>query len=98
MIEQEHRPTPLFELHQEARGKMIDFAGYRLPLSYSGGGIAAEHIHTRHQASLFDVSHMGQLRISGDNAGEQLTRLMPADVAAIPCSASLQRFAICLFD
>ena len=83
MLSHEHRPTPLFELHKKAGGKMTDFAGYCLPLSYAGGGMLAEHLHTRNLASLFDVSHMGQLCISGDTAVSALANLVPADVAAI---------------
>ena len=56
--------TPLDDLHNQWGGKMTDFAGYRLPLSYAGGGFIAEHQHTRQAASLFDVSHMGQAIIS----------------------------------
>lgn len=88
MLSQEHRPTPLFELHKKAGGKMTDFAGYCLPLSYAGGGMLAEHLHTRRLASLFDVSHMGQLYISGDTAASALANLVPADVAAIPVGGS----------
>ncbi|MGI9298505.1 MAG: glycine cleavage system aminomethyltransferase GcvT [Gammaproteobacteria bacterium] len=77
-------PTPLDDLHNEWGGKMTGFAGYRLPLSYAGGGFIAEHLHTRQGASLFDVSHMGQARILGDGAARELFRLTPADIAKIP--------------
>ena len=76
--------TPLDELHSEWGGKMTGFAGYRLPLSYTGGGFIAEHLHTRLAASLFDVSHMGQARLTGENAAETLSRLTPADIGEIP--------------
>ena len=76
--------TPLNDLHDEWGGKMTGFAGYRLPLSYAGGGFIAEHNHTRENASLFDVSHMGQVFISGEDAAAALSRLTPGDAGAIP--------------
>lgn len=76
--------TPLDELHTQWGGKMTDFVGYRLPLSYADGGFIAEHLHTRKQASLFDVSHMGQVLIGGADAAAALSRLTPADVGAVP--------------
>ena len=79
--------TPLNNLHAEWGGKMTDFAGYRLPLSFAGGGFIAEHLHTRQNASLFDVSHMGQAIIAAD-AAAALSRLGPADVARIPVGGS----------
>ena len=75
--------TPLDDLHKQWGGKMTDFAGYRLPLSYVGGGFIAEHQHTRQAASLFDVSHMGQAIISGSDVAAALSRLTPTDVAGI---------------
>ena len=81
------RPTPLHTLHTEWGGKMTDFAGYHLPLSYNGRGFIAEHLHTREKASLFDVSHMGQFVIGGNNhqqAAEALSQHTPAIVADIP--------------
>ncbi|MCF6303635.1 MAG: glycine cleavage system aminomethyltransferase GcvT, partial [Devosiaceae bacterium] len=57
--------TALFDLHVAQGGRMVDFAGYELPVQFSG--IVAEHEHTRTQASLFDVSHMGQITVSGDD-------------------------------
>ena len=75
--------TPLNKLHVEWGGKMVDFAGYQLALSYSGGGFIAEHLHTRQNASLFDVSHMGQALISGDDVAAALSRLTPCDAGTI---------------
>ena len=54
------KQTPLFPLHTELGARIAPFAGYAMPVQY-GGGILAEHLHTRNAASLFDVSHMGQL-------------------------------------
>ena len=59
--------TPLYELHLELGAKMVPFAGYAMPVSYPAG-ILAEHRHCRDSAALFDVSHMGQVRLVGDDA------------------------------
>lgn len=75
--------TPLYELHLEHGGKMMPFAGYELPVQYSAG-IKAEHLHTREAASLFDVSHMGQVRVDGAERVAALESILPADIAAIP--------------
>lgn len=56
--------TPLFALHEELGAKMVPFAGYEMPVQYPMG-VLKEHLHTRHSAGLFDVSHMGQLILSG---------------------------------
>src|SRR4029453_16998428 len=56
--------TPLHALHQELGARMVPFAGYSMPVQYPAG-LMAEHHHTRHSAGLFDVSHMGQLRLRG---------------------------------
>ncbi len=62
--------TPLFDAHVEAGGRMVEFAGYHMPVQYRDG-ILKEHLWTRAHAGLFDVSHMGpaQLRLAGDHAG-----------------------------
>ncbi len=75
--------TPLFALHGELGAKLVAFAGYALPVRYPAG-IIAEHKHTRSQASLFDVSHMGQIDLSGPDAGAALESLVPADLIALP--------------
>lgn len=79
--------TPLFSLHTALGARMVPFAGYAMPLQYADG-IMAEHRHTRTQAGLFDVSHMGQVRLrarSGDvrDAALALERLVPADLAGL---------------
>lgn len=56
--------TPLYDLHVELGGKMVDFAGWEMPVQYPMG-IMGEHTHTRTKAGLFDVSHMGQVIITG---------------------------------
>ena len=74
--------TPLYALHQELGAKLVPFAGTALPVRYAPG-IIAEHNHTRAAASLFDVSHMGQLRVTGSDAAVALEALIPADLAAL---------------
>ena len=71
--------TPLHALHLELGAKMTAFAGYDMPVSYPAG-ILAEHRHCRSTAALFDVSHMGQLKITGDTAAAALESLIPIDV------------------
>ncbi|MGI9306874.1 MAG: glycine cleavage system aminomethyltransferase GcvT [Gammaproteobacteria bacterium] len=75
--------TPLHDLHAEWGGKMTAFAGYHLPISYAGGGFIAEHLHTRAGASLFDVSHMGQVLFSGAEAAAALEKLTPGGVSSL---------------
>lgn len=74
--------TPLSHLHQELGAKMVAFAGYSMPVQYATG-LMQEHLHTRQSASLFDVSHMGQLRLVGKNAASALETLMPVDVLGL---------------
>lgn len=77
------RETPLFELHRELGAKIVEFAGYAMPLQYPSG-ILKEHAHTRQAAGFFDVSHMGQLRLHGDAAADSLERLVPVDIVDLP--------------
>ena len=74
--------TPLDDLHRELGGKMVPFAGYALPVNYAAG-ILAEHLHTRAAASLFDVSHMGQVALHGAGAAAALETLLPGDIAGL---------------
>lgn len=71
--------TPLYDLHVELGARMVAFAGYHMPVQYAQG-IIHEHQHTRAAAGLFDVSHMGQVRISGQRAAMELESLAPIDV------------------
>ncbi len=75
--------SPLHDLHIELGAKMGPFAGYEMPLWYPEK-IVAEHKHTRAQASLFDISHMGQASIVGENSATELERLIPTDLEALP--------------
>ena len=81
--------TPLHGLHLELGAKMVAFAGYEMPVSYPAG-ILAEHRHCRASAALFDVSHMGQLRLLGTQAAAALESLVPADIAGL--AAGQQRY------
>lgn len=80
------RMTPLHALHDELGGKMVEFAGYDMPVQFPAG-IMAEHIHTRTKAGLFDVSHMGQVILSGAPMAEiaaAFEALVPMDVIGLP--------------
>lgn len=72
------KSTPLERLHRKLGARMVPFAGYLMPLQYSG--IIDEHHHTRNKATLFDVSHMGQALITGEDALAELERLVVADL------------------
>jgi aminomethyltransferase len=77
--------TPLYALHKELGARLVPFAGYEMPVQYPTG-ILAEHAQTRTAAGLFDVSHMGQVRLtakSGQNAAKALETLVPGDIAGL---------------
>lgn len=77
--------TPLYNLHLELGAKMVPFAGYDMPVQYPTG-VLSEHLHTRSAAGLFDVSHMGQIRLRGESfaaVAAALERLCPADFAGL---------------
>lgn len=74
--------TPLHALHLALGAKMAGFAGYDMPINYPMG-VMQEHLHTRAQAGLFDVSHMGQAWLSGKDAAARLETLVPGDLAAL---------------
>lgn len=73
---------PLDELHRELGAKMVPFAGHSMPIQYPTG-IIAEHKATREGAGLFDVSHMGQVRLHGANADKALETIVPGDIAGL---------------
>jgi len=83
--------TPLHALHLELGAKMVEFAGWEMPVAYPAG-ILHEHRHCRSAAALFDVSHMGQLALSGDGAARALETLVPMDICDLPVSK--QRYAL----
>lgn len=74
--------TPLYDLHVELGGKMVDFAGWEMPVQYPMG-IMGEHNHTRTKAGLFDVSHMGQVILRGEGAAEKLETLVPSAMTTL---------------
>jgi aminomethyltransferase len=87
--------TPLHALHLELGARMVPFAGYSMPVQYPAG-LMAEHRHTRDAAGLFDVSHMGQLRLAGSDAAAAFESLMPVDVLGLP--EGKQRYGLLLTD
>lgn len=87
--------TPLYDLHVSLGGKMVPFAGYDMPVQYPAG-VLKEHLQTRSAAGLFDVSHMGQIRVlpkSGkvEDAARALERLVPQDIVGV--APGRQRYA-----
>ncbi len=72
---------PLDAWHRAMGARMVPFAGYAMPIQYEG--IVAEHLWTRENAGLFDVSHMGQLTLSGDGAAQALEAIVPGDMQSI---------------
>ena len=76
------KQTPLYHLHLELGAKMVPFAGYQMPVQYSKG-IIHEHLHCRSHAGFFDISHMGQCLVLGDDAASELERLTPGDISGL---------------
>lgn len=93
MAEADLKKTPLYDLHVELGARMVPFAGYAMPVQYPDG-IMAEHLHTRDSAGLFDVSHMGQARVTGDEAA--LEALITADLSAL--KPGEQKYTLLLND
>ncbi len=83
--------TPLHQLHIELGARMVPFAGYEMPVQYRDG-IIAEHRACRSSAALFDVSHMGQLRLVGADAAAALESLVPMDIIGL--ATGKQRYAL----
>ena len=73
--------TPLYPLHRELGAKLIDFGGWEMPVQYQG--ILEEHQAVRERAGIFDVSHMGELEVTGQGSLDALQRLTPNDVARL---------------
>ena len=95
MSDTELLTTPLNALHIELGARMVPFAGYSMPVQYKSG-LMAEHQHTRQAAGLFDVSHMGQLKLIGADAAAALESLMPVDVQGL--AEGKQRYGLLLND
>ncbi len=83
---------PLDSWHRERGGRMVEFAGYWLPVQYEG--IIAEHLWTRNHAGLFDVSHMGQLELSGEGVEAALEAVLPIDLSTL--KPGRQRYSLLL--
>ena len=89
---------PLDTWHRDHGARMVPFSGYEMPIQYAGehGGIIAEHSWTRQSASLFDVSHMGQLTVTGAGATAALEALLPGDLTSLP--SGNMRYSLLLND
>ena len=86
--------TALYNFHKNLGAKFVSFAGYEMPIQYREG-IVKEHISTRQTAGFFDVSHMGQLFISGDKSSEKnLEKIIPLDFKEIKTNQSKYSFLI----
>lgn len=90
----ELQTLPLDAWHRARGGRMVPFAGYHMPVQYEG--IMAEHLWVRESAGLFDVSHMGQLLLSGDNLDDELEKVIPADVKGV--TLGQQKYSLLLAD
>jgi aminomethyltransferase len=77
------RRTPLYESHVAAGAKIVDFAGWQMPVQYPSG-VRAEHMAVRERCGIFDVSHMGEIETSGPGAEALLQRLLSNDLAKLP--------------
>ena len=90
----ELKRTQLYDFHVSQKAKMVPFAGWSLPVQYTG--VFPEHQHTRQQASLFDVSHMGQVRFFGPDRERFMEWVTVADIEALPTGKG--RLSIILND
>jgi glycine cleavage system T protein (aminomethyltransferase) len=93
MLEAALKRTPLHALHAELGARFTSFAGYEMPMQYREG-LRAEHLHTRSHAGLFDVSHMGQVRVTGPRLLAALERALPLDFDDWP--EGVQRYSVLL--
>jgi len=87
------KKTPLYDAHVAAGARMVPFAGYHMPVQYKDG-VLKEHLWTREHAGLFDVSHMGQARLRGDNPARSFEKLVSADYQGL--KPGKQRYAVLL--
>jgi aminomethyltransferase len=79
--------TPFFDFHRDAGGKIVDFAGFEMPVRYTGD--VREHLAVRNAAGLFDISHMGEFFVRGAGAAEYLDRLVTNHVGALQVGQAL---------
>src|SRR5580704_14153886 len=89
------RRTALYDRHVAAGGRMVEFAGWEMPVQYTS--VRAEHLAVRESCGIFDVSHMGEIETSGPGALALLQRLLSNDVAAIPVGGA-QYSVLCRED
>ncbi len=82
--------TPLYDIHVELGARMVEFAGFEMPIQYAG--LKAEHLAVRESAGLFDVSHMGELRIRGNGAVSAVNRLITNDLSTLPNGKAFVHF------
>jgi aminomethyltransferase len=77
--------TALYDYHIEKGGKLVEFAGYYLPVQFEGLGVLKEHLATRaaNSATVFDVSHMGQIRWHGKDAVKFIEKMVVGDIASL---------------
>jgi aminomethyltransferase len=87
------KKTPLFDAHVAAGARMVPFAGYSMPVQYKDG-VLKEHLWTREHAGLFDVSHMGQARLRGENPAKSFEKVVSADYQGL--KAGKQRYGVLL--
>ena len=91
-VNMEVKKTSLFNLHQKNGAKFVEFAGYQMPIQYKEG-IIEEHKYTRTHSGIFDVSHMGQLFITGgDDLTKELEKIFPTDLMNLPINKSKYSF------
>jgi aminomethyltransferase len=93
LSDQDLKKTPLFDAHVAAGARMVPFAGYSMPVQYKDG-VLKEHLWTREHAGLFDVSHMGQARIRGENPAKSFEKVVSADYQGL--KAGKQRYGVLL--
>ena len=87
-----NKKTPLYKLHIQHGAKMVEFAGYQMPIQYKSG-IIQEHKFTRENAGIFDVSHMGQLFINGsDHLTDDLEKIFPVNLKNLKTNQSKYSF------
>src|SRR5436190_8220908 len=89
------RRTPLFERHRDARARLVPFAGWEMPVQYTG--IRAEHLAVRRDVGVFDVSHMGEVETRGPQARELLQRVLSNDLSKLAVGGA-QYSLICRED
>lgn len=85
---EEPRKTPLYSLHEKYGGKLVDFAGFLLPVQYSDMSVSASHLFTRNSASIFDVSHMLQTNVRGKDCIPWFETICPVDLKGMPNGTS----------